>query len=109
MLLLCLYENVTDCNMARVQGMYSNVQAELVSLKVFSNEQSGFVNNLNEENGRLVAEIQRLKKQAETRDRQLHESVAIAKKALLKQKEQNEKLHAELQEARRASKGKGRK
>lgn len=66
--------------MARVQGMYSNVQAELVSLKVFSNEQSGFVNNLNEENGRLVAEIQRLKKQAETRDRQLHESVAIAKK-----------------------------
>lgn len=60
--------------------MYSNVQAELVSLKVFSNEQSGFVNNLNEENGRLVSEIQRLKSQAETRDRQLHESVAIAKK-----------------------------
>jgi hypothetical protein len=63
--------------------MYSNVQAELVSLKVFSNEQAGFVNNLNEENGRLVSEIQRLKAQAQTRDRQLHESVAIAKKVII--------------------------
>jgi len=92
--------------LSSLQGMHSNVQAELVSLKVFSNEQSGFVTNLNEENAKLVNEIQRLKSQAETRDRQLHESVAIAKKALLKQKDQNEKLHAQLQEAKRSSRDK---
>lgn len=94
--------------LASLQGMYSNVQAELVSLKVFSNEQAGFVNNLNEENAKLVTEIQRLKTQADTRDRQLHESVSIAKKALLKQKEQNERLHTELKAAK-SSKSSGKK
>lgn len=62
-------------------------QAELQALKVFSSEQSAFVRNLNEENTKLVDEIKRLKKQASVRDQQLQESVAMAKNAVLREKE----------------------
>lgn len=34
------------------------MQAEMESLKIFSDEQSGFVDKLNEENAKLVTEIQ---------------------------------------------------
>lgn len=74
------------------QSANSAMKAELESIKIFSAEQTRFVNNLNEENTKLVEEIRRLKKQAITRDKQLKESVELAKNALIKEKEKRTRL-----------------
>eukprot|EP00041_Stephanoeca_diplocostata_P032443 m.1039703 g.1039703 ORF g.1039703 m.1039703 type:complete len:318 (+) comp24150_c2_seq1:912-1865(+) len=100
------YKSMIDAQTSQLsvmQSQFSAMQAEMESLKILSDEQSGFVDKLNEENAKLVSEIQRLKKQAVARDQQLHESVTIAKAALMKEKQKMAKLQAQLRQTTSAS------
>ena len=73
-----------------LQSQIATLKAELTSLKGFSADQSKFLSNLGEENSKLVAEIKRLKEQAVVRDQQLHESVYLARDAILREKKKRE-------------------
>lgn len=77
---------IHESQMSVLQSQLANVKGELMSLKSFSADQNRFIDNLGEENSKLVAEIQRLKEQAKVRDKQLQESVLLARDAILREK-----------------------
>eukprot|EP00039_Didymoeca_costata_P001364 m.51867 g.51867 ORF g.51867 m.51867 type:complete len:333 (+) comp10759_c0_seq1:298-1296(+) len=77
---------IHESQLSILQSQLSNLKGELLSLKSFSSDQNQFVNNLGEENAKLVAEIKRLKDQAKIRDQQLQESVLLARDAIIREK-----------------------
>lgn len=71
---------------AILESDVAKLKGEIASLKSFSIDQTRFVDDLGEENAKLVAEIKRLKEQAKTRDQQLQESVSLARDAIIREK-----------------------
>ena len=65
---------------------------ECDSLRALAADQTRFVASLNEENGKLVQEIKRLKTQADVRDGQLQESLSMAKTAILREKQKRTQI-----------------
>lgn len=92
------YKVMLEQNQARIiegtnnTAQLSAAQGELTATKLIVTDQNQFIINLHDENGKLVHEIKRLKKQATTRDLQLKESVELAKNALIAEKEKRTRL-----------------
>eukprot|EP00040_Diaphanoeca_grandis_P043897 m.10651 g.10651 ORF g.10651 m.10651 type:complete len:294 (-) comp8429_c0_seq1:151-1032(-) len=103
------YKEMLESNQERaidatnIQAQLSACQGELTSTKLIVSDQNQFIMTLHNENGKLVEEIKRLKKQAMTRDKQLKESVEFAKNALIREKEKRTRLVEQQQQAKQQS------
>jgi len=98
-------KGVQESQVSVLQSQVATLKGELTSVKSFAADQGKFLTNLGEENAKLVGEIKRLKEQARVRDKQLQESVLLARDAIMREKKKREEWEKRMRQQQGGARG----